>query len=97
MDIWIRDFNRGFKGNILMKWIDVRDMLPIETGPEYSYMISDGNEIGIGYYEPEYFAEDPSESLQYSSEMWYSDVDYVNASDIKFWSLMPNLPFQSGF
>ncbi len=52
----------------VITWISVQDKLP-EEGIENSYLITDGLELGIGWYEAEYFAPDDSdEELRYSSE-----------------------------
>ena len=79
-----------------MKWIDVEKQLP-PSGIEYSFLITDGKEIGIGYYEEEYFAEDPKEALQYSSPVWHDDGSALltNISgwvEPTHWMELPSLP-----
>ncbi len=79
-----------------MNWISVQDKLP-PSGIEHSFLITDGKEIGIGYYEEEYFAEDPSEDLQYSSAVWHDDGSalWTNLGgwvEPSHWAPLPDLP-----
>lgn len=78
-------------------WISVKDCLPEKNGDEYSYLISDGRQIAIGWYEPEYFAEDPNEPIQYSSATWHEDSSWLfkdvsGFPEVKYWAELPALP-----
>jgi len=82
-----------------MKWISVEKELP-PSGMEYSFLITDGEHIGIGYYEEEYFAEDPTELLQYSSAVWHDDGSALKTSlggwvKPTHWMELPDLPTAS--
>ncbi len=89
-----------------MKWYDVKDKLPKKSkdDPEHSetVMISDGNEISIGYYEFEYSAEDDEEieendGLSYSSATWHDEIGCLEKEcdgwpKVRFWAKLPKAP-----
>ena len=77
-----------------MEWISVEDRLP---EPEKDCLISNGVHVGVGYYEAEYFAEDPEDPLQYSSDCWHqegSNLKTCNSgfADVTHWMPLPNPP-----
>mgnify|MGYP003514816720 FL=1 len=83
----------------MMKWISVNDLKPLYKDAGYSetVLISDGKSVSIGYYEFEYFAEDPNETLQYSSDVWHDDANLLNADhdgwpEVTHWALLPHPP-----
>jgi len=53
-----------------MTWISVKEK---EAEPETDYLISDGINVGFGYFVPEYDAEDPRDPHQYTSEYWHQE------------------------
>lgn len=82
-----------------MKWISVNIAKPPleDAGYSQTVLISDGKQVSIGYYEFEYFAEDPNESLQYSSDVWHDDANLLSAdhsgwADVTHWAFLPSLP-----
>ena len=84
----------------MTEWISVNDRLPpggtIEDSP--SVLITDGEFIGIGWYEAEYFADDLSDPLQYSSAVWNTDNSIMQHKGIDgwpqvtHWMNLPELP-----
>jgi len=79
-----------------VEWISVDDALPT-GGMEYSCLITDGEEISTGWYEPEYFAESKDEALQYSSDCWHDDSGHLNSDcggwpQVTHWAKLPSLP-----
>lgn len=84
-----------------MKWINVEEMKPpASLGiPDYSIevLISDGKSISVGYFEFEYNATDPNESLQFSDEVWHDDAsilaaDHCGWPNVTHWAILPELP-----
>ncbi len=78
-----------------MSWIDSEKFPPKKNGMDHSYLISDGKNISIGYYEPEFFQKDDPEwskisGITYSSSVWYDDSDLIQ--NVKFYKKLPKLP-----
>ncbi len=76
-------------------WISVKDQLPPkdmdqETDWSITVLITDGKNIGIGYYEFEYFADDPTAELQYESDSWNDDTHIID--DVTHWMPLPKPP-----
>lgn len=81
-----------------MTWIDAKKRLPEELDAGYSInvLITDGENISIGYHEYEYFAEDPNELTQYSSPVWHDDANLLTSSsggwgEVTHWKPLPKL------
>ena len=80
-----------------MEWIKCTDRLPDEVGEDYTYMISDGESIGIGWYEPEYESDDDSSEMIYSSDVWHEEGGYLSKDmygwpEVIYWMPLPKLP-----
>ena len=69
------------------------------------YLITDGENIGIGYFEFEYFSEDHPEDdpeitgITYSSECWHDWTSLLNSGIdgwpmVTHWAKLPELPTQ---
>lgn len=79
-----------------MEWISVKDRLPsektLETAP--SVLITDGNEISIGWYE--YNSEETSDEGIYFPEeqLWHDEAnrlktDHTGWPEVTHWSPLP--------
>lgn len=80
----------------MIEWIDVNDRLP-PSGDLHAWLITDGENIGIGWYEEEYISDNPEEDLQYSSAMWHQDGAFLwtevsGAPRVSHWAPLPALP-----
>jgi hypothetical protein len=78
----------------MTEWFSIENP-PEKNGMDYTYLLSDGKQIGIGWYEPEFFEEDDPEwaeksGISYSSDMWHEDSSMIG--EVKFWAHLPNLP-----
>lgn len=65
-------------------------------GIKHTFLISDGKEIGIGWYEAEYFGEE-GDIHMYSSDVWHQDgeclpPDCCGWPDVTHWMELPELP-----
>lgn len=79
------------------KWISVEDRLPpggtLEDSP--SVLITDGEFVGIGWYEAEYFADDPNDPVQYSSDVWNTEnsiMQHKGWPQVTHWMKLPEPP-----
>lgn len=88
-----------------MKWHKYPDKKPPKCPHDDMYsihvMISDGSNIGIGYYEYEYDPEDPDDDLLYSSPRWHDQSNmlktcYSGFAEVTHWALMPSPPKKDG-
>lgn len=82
------------------RWISVFEKLPPEDCDYKSknVLITDGEYIGFGYYEYPYYAEDPEEEIQISSDKWHDIGDnlpsnYLGNSKVTHWMKLPELPY----
>lgn len=87
-----------------MEWISVEDLkkLPKSIDPESewgsrSVLITDGENVSVGYFEPEYFAPDDENPIQYSSEVWNDDANYLKTNisgfaEVTHWMELPLPP-----
>ncbi len=85
-----------------IEWFDAKENPPEEHGVEHSYLICDGDSIAIGWYEPEFHAEDDPEysersGITYSSAVWYDDGNTLTAChrgwpNVLYWAYIPELP-----
>ncbi len=81
-------------------WISVKDHLPsgqtLDDSP--SVLITDGDYIGIGWYEAEYFSDNPKDDLKNSSAVWHSDNSILEGKSVSGWPVithwmpLPELP-----
>ena len=77
----------------MTEWISVKDRLP-EAGEDYTYLISDGNEIGMGYLE--YDSRNPFDNELY----WHDETHALKTCtsgwpQVTYWMLLPKPPEQS--
>lgn len=75
-------------------WISINDRLPED---DETYLITDGKYIATGWYEKEYFADDPKEKLQYSCATWHQDgqilvCDCCGWASVTHWMKLPDTP-----
>jgi hypothetical protein len=73
------------------------DIIPSMNGMEYSYLITDGKEISIGWYEEEYFSDNPEEESWFRSATWHDDktflrIDISGFPEVTHWRYLPSLP-----
>lgn len=84
-----------------MEWISVEQELPPKSEEDEDFsitvLITDGKLIGMGYHKYEFIADDPSEDLQYSSDVWFDQSSNLNTDvdgwpKVTQWMKLPNLP-----
>jgi len=83
-----------------LKWNNYPEHKPtVPKDEEFSqdYLITDGKHITIGYFEPEYWAENPEEPLQFSDEVWHQEgsilkTDCCGWPKVTHWAELPELP-----
>ena len=85
-----------------MKWIDAEKQFPENNDVDFAYLISDGHNISIGWYEPEFFEKDDPEyskesGITYSSACWHDDANLLKTGlngwpEVKFYTNLPELP-----
>ena len=83
-----------------MDWISVNKALPIEdvSGEFPDVLISDGINVGIGYFHKEIINEEPDENgLLYSDEVWYQEGHLLNENysgwpQVTHWKPLPLPP-----
>lgn len=82
-------------------WIDAKKQLPpkcIDNSDEsIEVLISDGENIGMGYHEYEYFGDDPDDPISYSSAVWHDDTSNLNTcvsgfAEVTHWMPLPPSP-----
>lgn len=84
----------------MIKWIKVDEILPEhdDDGESDDYLITDGENISIGWHEAEYNPDYPLGDLQYSSPVWHDHCNLLNCDccgwpKVTHWAAMPELPF----
>ena len=84
----------------MMEWIRCSDRLP-EAQPDCIYsadvLISDGTNISIGYFQPEYITETNTEWDHSTDECWHEEgnilfCDYSGHPQITHWKDLPKPP-----
>ena len=76
-----------------VKWISVEERIPEKATDEDTFFISDGESVSIGWYQPEYYSDDPTEALQYSDAVWHEEASILK-KEYGGWPLVTHwMPF----
>lgn len=69
-----------------MRWISCKERQPEENGVDYYYLITDGEDIGMGWYDPGYSEDDEDEI----TPTWTDETFAIN--NVTHWAHLPFLP-----
>ena len=90
------------------KWISVKELDKLLTNKDPNFewasetvLITDEENVSVGFFEPEYFAKNDEDPLTYSSSVWHDYGDYLRKNisgyaEVTHWMPLPKPPNYEG-
>ncbi len=76
-----------------MEWISIEDKVPEESTKPTVFFISDGENVGMGWYNPEYWLGFPESCSRCPHALWSEESDLLNCDPEGFPQVTHWMPF----